>query len=173
MQAKEWRFDDKASWGPGPWQEEPDKMQWTDEATGLPCLIVRNRAGALCGYVGVPDGHPWFEKHYDDVPDAEVHGGLTFAEFCEPSKKREDGGICHIVEPGEDDRVWWLGFDCSHGYDVMPAYAANSARVLGCSNIFNEGEYRTVEYVRWEIARLARQATMAKCSTGDVQEDNE
>jgi hypothetical protein len=100
MKTIEYRHRDKSDWGEGPWQDEPDKRQWQDEATGLPCLVVRNRGGALCGYVGVPAGHPCFEVDYDDVygtynedytertsgplPDLEVHGGLTFSDFCAP-----------------------------------------------------------------------------------------
>lgn len=56
---------DKSQWGDGPWQSEPDKIQWQDEATGLPCLIVRGPVGALCGYVGVPKTHPAYGLHYD------------------------------------------------------------------------------------------------------------
>ena len=81
MKTIEYTYRDKSSWGDGPWQSEPDKIQWLDEATGLPCLIVRGPVGALCGYVGVPEGHPHFEQKYDDV-DVRVHGGLTFASFC-------------------------------------------------------------------------------------------
>jgi hypothetical protein len=43
MKTKQWNNCDKSYWGEGPWQHEPDKMQWTDDDTGLPCLIVRNQ----------------------------------------------------------------------------------------------------------------------------------
>lgn len=101
METKEYRgFLDKSEWGPGPWQDEPDKVQWRDEATGLPCLIVRGPHGAFCGYVGVPETHPWHGKDYstctaptcdrgDDrwcnhTPEhlLEAHGGITFADSC-------------------------------------------------------------------------------------------
>lgn len=62
---------DKSAWGPGPWQDEPDKRQWADEATGLPCLIVRGPIGALCGYVGVPPDHPAYGLSYDGTPNKE------------------------------------------------------------------------------------------------------
>lgn len=58
METREYRTLDKAKWGTGPWQDEPDKRQWQDEVTKLPCLLVRGPHGALCGYVGVPKGHP-------------------------------------------------------------------------------------------------------------------
>jgi hypothetical protein len=147
MKAMQWTFIDKSAWPRGPWDDEPDKMQWLDEATGLPCLIVRGPlAGALCGYVGVPEGHPCFGVEYD-APGVDVHGGLTFAGPCDPDRAH---GICHVVEPGEPDGVWWLGFDCAHGGDLAPAFEAALRDVLG-------DEYRDLDYVRAECARLAAQ----------------
>ena len=35
---REYRTVDKSTWARGPWDTEPDKMQWRDEATGLDCL---------------------------------------------------------------------------------------------------------------------------------------
>jgi len=82
MQRIEYRdVIDKSDWSRGPWDSEPDKIQWQDEATGLPCLIVRGPVGALCGYVGVSPDHPLHGKEYD-AADMEVHGGLTFADGC-------------------------------------------------------------------------------------------
>lgn len=40
---------DKTTWGEGPWQHEPDRVDWYDEGTGLPCLMIRNAIGAWCG----------------------------------------------------------------------------------------------------------------------------
>lgn len=69
MEARSWNSVDKSAWGDGPWQSEPDKMQWQDEATGFACLIVRDPMGALCGYVGVPETHPAHGLSYDGTPD--------------------------------------------------------------------------------------------------------
>lgn len=55
---------DKSKWGKGPWQKEPDRMEW--EHKGLPCLIVRGPVGAWCGYVAVPPSHPWHGIGYSD-----------------------------------------------------------------------------------------------------------
>ena len=67
MERIEYRTIDTAAWGDGPWATEPDKIQWPDEETGYPCLIVRNGqvGGFLCGYVGVPKGHPAYGLNYD------------------------------------------------------------------------------------------------------------
>lgn len=58
----------KSQWGEGPWQSEPDRKEWVDQATGLHCIIHRAPVtGALCGYVGIPTSHPAWGLHYDGV----------------------------------------------------------------------------------------------------------
>jgi hypothetical protein len=170
METREWRFTDKSEWGPGEWQNEPDKMQWQDEETGLPCLIVRGPAGALCGYVGVARGHPWFgvdysacaqkptcgEDYCDHGPGStvRVHGGLTYSDKCTESEH----GICHVVQSGEDDHVWWFGFDCAHYQDFAPKYHS-----LPQYRMFDEHTiYRNLSYVKTQIQRLARQIAAVK-----------
>lgn len=162
MKTIEYRRDeDKAKYQPGPWMDEPDKVQWKDEATGLPCLIVRNRLGALCGYVGVPRGHRFYGKDYDDV-DVQVHGGLTFDGHCQEGGEPSET-ICHLVEEGESDDVWWLGFDCAHWQDYVPGMDTDEMRGygLGSMNPLLESEfptsYKDIEYVRAEIRELAGQ----------------
>lgn len=164
---------DKSEWGDGPWQDEPDKVQWKDAETGLPCLANRGPAGAWCGYVGVSEGHPAFEKHYDAVYDLfpgwdeeghlEVHGGLTYSNHC--AEGPEESSICHVPEPGEPDHVWWLGFDCAHSGDVMPSVEASNRKRyeetrdpiwLPLRAPWGES-YKTLDYVRQETTRLAAQ----------------
>lgn len=161
MRTIEYRTQDKRAWGPGPWQDEPDKRQWTDEATGLACLIVRSHNGALCGYVGVPEGHRCFRVDHCVVEDRHrsvwAHGGLTFSGFCQEGA--EEDGICHLVEPGEPDRVWWLGLDCAHAGDLSPATEAllSEHRHLWGLRGASRGEYRDLTYVTAEVASLAAQ----------------
>lgn len=158
MEHKTWHTMDKTSWGPGPWQDEPDKEQYTDEVTGLPCLVKRSgRGGNLCGYVGVSEGHPWFGKDYGSI-DADVHNGLSYSDFCQEGEGRT---ICHIPGPGEPDLVWWVGFDCGHAWDVSPAMDAVE-RERGWPPIrMPETTYKTVAYVKAECARLAKAAKAA------------
>src|SRR5262245_60814744 len=111
---------------PGPWLNEPDRDEWRDPKTGLVCLIVRHSTGALCGYVGVPPEHPFFEMDYGNerMWSLNVHGGLTYSDHC-------SGHICHTPALGEPDTVWWLGFDCGHLLDYIPGMP------------FPSGTYRT------------------------------
>lgn len=136
----------RANWPAGEWINEPDRDEWRHE--GFPCLIVRNHGGALCGYVGVSPGHPWYRQHYHDV-DASPHGGLTYSDSCQ-------GAICHVPAPGEPDNVWWLGFDCAHSGDLSPGMLALGFRSMEYAS------YRDINYVRREVNKLAEQAKEAR-----------
>jgi hypothetical protein len=152
------RTVDRKDWGPGPWDNEPDKIQWPDEATGLPCLIKRNPfMGNLCGYVGVSPDHPWYGKSYDDV-EVDVHCGLTYAESCSEGPPAES--ICHVTEPGEPDHVWWFGFDCGHAFDLWPGIAAMRANLK--LPLSMHGTYRDWRYVEQQVGSLAEQLARAK-----------
>lgn len=134
----------------GPWADEPDKGQWVDEKTDLDCLIVRNHMGTLCGYVGVAEGHPAFAQGYDLLPDLVVHGGVTFTGLCREDAE-EGHGICHIPEEGRPDKVWWVGFDCGHAWDVIPIMQKYSL------TLDRDSEYRDWDYVKSECELLAQQ----------------
>lgn len=145
METKEWCFTDKSKWPDGEWHNEPDKKQWLDGETGLPCMIHRGPSGALCGYVGVDKSHPAHGKDYYSV-NFDVHGGLTYAEGC--AELRDDGsGICHITDDG--DHVWWFGFDCAHIGDICPSSDRDW--------IEPESTYKPWGYVESEVRSLARQ----------------
>ena len=160
MIAREWTNVDKAAWGDGPWQEEPDKVQWVDPATDLDCLMVRApMTGAWCGYVGVPPGHPAHGKDYQSV-DVVAHGGLTYADTCQEDAV-EGFGVCHIPLPGREPDVWWLGFDCAHAFDLAPAHRARMrerdlpAHLLDSMAVTEV--YRDRTYVAMVVETLAAQ----------------
>lgn len=152
------RFIDRKGWPKGPWDNEPDRIEWRS-AAGYPALIVRSQTtGSLCGYVGVPPGHPAHRKNYNDV-EVEVHGGLTYANEC-------SGRVCHVPADGESGDVWWLGFDTAHGGDYTPAIEATLGQLPGHTlepYVEHDGtelwlpKYRTLDYVRQSVEDLAIQ----------------
>ncbi len=106
--------------------------------------------GAFCGYVAVGAGHPLFEVSYSDerAEGLRAHGGLTFSGRCQ-ERGAESERICHTG----DDKVWWFGFDCLHGGDLVPSIEKMDsifARHLG-------GTYRDLAYVKAQVEELARQ----------------
>lgn len=158
---KHWgrRCPPKAEWGDGPWQTEPDKVTWHDETTDMACMIVRGPLGALCGYVGVPPGHPWHGVSFMSI-GADTHGGLSYSDAC-------GGDVCHVPAAGKPHDVWWVGFDCGHGFDLKPAHRPmlNSVRGLTeemVTSMLGMGEqYRDIDYVRRTVLDLAQQAAQA------------
>lgn len=135
----------------GEWDNEPDKAHWIDEATGLDCLINRGNSGVLCGYVGVPESHPFFGKDYDHTDiGCDVHGGLTFADGCHESGD-EGKGICHPKQGAANETVWWLGFDCAHLGDFCPKFDSLNEEF---------STYKNFAYVKREVEGLAKQLAM-------------
>lgn len=167
-------FAGRAEWGPGPWQDEPDLVEWR-HVSGLPCLVVRGPTGAWCGYVGVPGSHPWFGHEYGKVDEHSSHGGLTFSGTCR-------GDICHVAQDGEPETVWWFGFDCAHAGDLAPGlnvyrrkareqFSPEGAALLGLSERVAQlaaetyaedswEKYRDLPYVRGCVDELAHELMM-------------
>jgi hypothetical protein len=149
----------RLGWPAGPWDAEPDKVQWVDAATGLACLAKRHaQAGHWCGYVGVDETHPWHGKEMEEVPEVQVHGGLTFAEGCQQGPIAST--VCHLPQPGEPEHLWWLGFDCAHLMDHSPA-RESFARIAGLLAPLEGTRYRDLAYVRRQCAELAAQVKAA------------
>lgn len=141
----------KPQWGPGPWEQEPDREEF--QVLGYRCLLLRNASGSWCGYVALDHPqHPAFGKHYDDV-NVSVHGGLTF------SGKAIPGAIEFAPDPVFHPAPWVLGFDTAHYGDFSPAIDSAGARKalgLGSERAYY-GTYRDVSYVKDELRRLVDQ----------------
>lgn len=144
----------------------PDHVLSEGKHSGFKWITVHNGGGSRCGYIRIPKGHPWHGIHYNNI-DADVHGGLTFAEADEP---------CEL--PGDDD-AWWIGFDCAHLGDAPDPDLPNFRdvnRELGVSvyRLFsdilgsevdigmNGDTIRTQEYVEAECKSLCEQAFSVK-----------
>ncbi len=115
-------------WTPGVWTDEPDVAEWTQEETGVPCLVLRNmELGAFCGYVGVHPTHPW--HGVSDPPEAAAPGGITFSGlYADTGITKLDRRGKAVTLPGRPDEsylgFWFLGFDCAHAFDLVPSMRA-------------------------------------------------
>lgn len=163
---------DHSKWQRGPWSDEPDAAEWTDEVTQLPCAILRHsHFGHLCGYVGVSQGHPLHGKGYNDrvkVPlgamerCVNVGGDIGYIGiFAASIGMNEDkseanlslilfchGGLSYADKSETEDDLWWFGFDAGHCDDVSPYLARPWA---------DDAVYRDISYVRHQCERLAWQ----------------
>jgi hypothetical protein len=146
---------DRTNWGPGPWDDEPDIVQWLDPATRLPCYAARGSVGSWCGYVAIPEGHPDYGVEYDQLDQHyEVHGGLTWSSDDMPHAAEAEGNW------------WWIGFDCIHWQDIAPVLEATHRELFQRSGnpLWDDSRldslrptYKTLGYVEAEVTQLAQQ----------------
>jgi hypothetical protein len=128
-----------------PWETEPDHEEWVHTPTRYKCKIWRHpKLLHLCGYVGIPYGHAWYEQTYNSdkgMPSPLVHGGVTFSGRMPETKGRA---------------VWWVGFDCGHAGDMSPGILMTLLDIdhTPLTRLANE-EYRDIAYVRNECNLLA------------------
>jgi hypothetical protein len=166
------RTVDRTGWPNGPWDDEPDRVDFKTEA-GFPAIALRSSSGYWCGYVAAPPGHPAHPDSGDDV-DIAVHGTVTYGGKC-------SGDVCHVPEPGEPDDVYWIGFDFAHSGDARPSkrdwddhpwspdgrtqYWGPNARYCRADEV--RGVYRDIAYVRAECEKVGQQlaAMVSKAAT--------
>lgn len=157
-------------WDEGEWVNEPDNYEF--EYLGIKCTIRRIIAfdgrkedgtpfvfgGYFCGYCQLPENHPWIGKEFDI--DSDVHGGITF------NRQKEDGH--------------WVGFDCSHSFDIVPCMIEFNKKIreeskLKHPNLFKspfwDHTYKNIDYVIAECKKLARE--IIRNYPNHMEKDNE
>ncbi len=149
---------DKSGWGDGPWQDEPDYERYVLQ--GFPCVIMRSIVGMLCGYVAVPSVHPWYRLSPEELP-VRVHGGCEFRKYGNDQWLRS-----------EEDDVAWFGFSCSHLGDYLPVDGLVRRELRRADpdkwemdlvpNHYVEKNYKTIDFVRKEVAKLVAGAVHAR-----------
>lgn len=115
--------------------------------------ILANPLGYRCGYLLIPNDHPWYRKHSREEAfhTVVVHGGLTFSG--------------RLLNFGGD---WWLGFDCGHYTDKPDPYLLSPLyRSLTFEHI---GTIRTQEFVYNELVALAAQAAEAALAPSELDD---
>jgi hypothetical protein len=141
---------DKSKWPRGPWDHEPDRIDFRH--AGLPCLMLRHpRQGHWCGYAAVPVGHPLYGQKFQDgaVDTIDAHAGINYSSAC-------DGEcVCHVPEAGESDDVWWFGFDCHNFRDLGPG-VDGILRADG-NSAWPMETYKDAPYVRRIVEKMAEQ----------------
>ena len=89
--------------------------------------VIVNYGTHPCCYVAIPQGHKFFEKHYDDI-GIDCHGGLTFS---------------HYIDFG-DGKEYYIGWDYAHYEDYNGIYELDFLKG------FNHNHY----YKKWTTREL-------------------
>ena len=174
-----------------PWALEEDKISWTDEMSGLGCII--RRSGVTCcleGYAGVGPYHPLFGATPGALVGVGVgvgvgiraHGGIDHCKPCEGSGDKS-ASFPHLVSvshklhsqmPVGDqndthDDAWWFGFSCDKASDDFPG-TAGRCRDKDLPTVTNERTYRDESFAHRECVQVAAQLTAIAdgCESSDI-----
>ncbi len=147
-----WTSEEKMKWvGYGEWVEEIDCLHI--EHLGFNAIIKRILkkepfakedsyfGGHLCGYVQIPESHPYF-RDVENTMTLSCHGGVTFNEAHEEH---------------------WIGFDCGHANDLVPSmqdFVKQYQLSKDLRNIFNP-VYRNMDFCIKECVELIDQLLFA------------
>lgn len=127
----------------------------TGEHAGFKWIVKSNYIAARCGYVCVPEGHPWYGDVCGDIySKIKVHGGVTWANNYVPGRDVVDG-------------EWWIGFDCSGPNDVPDPDLVDSSEIgIAISKVIWRGTVKSQEYAENECKSLCEQAKAALLNKG-------
>lgn len=123
-----------------------DRIEREFEESGLKCCTRTNGMGHRCGYVAVGEGHPLYGIGYDDLPEIDVDGGVTFANGA--------------------DGMWMFGWDAAHAWHIRDwSIASDSMREhrdkhpeLYVDFVWSSGSYMVdADMAEQETRDLARQ----------------
>ena len=156
------------------------RIEASGQAHGLDWVVLALTTGHRCGYVRVPDDHPWFGKDSSDqVPgpavlaDRTVDGGVMGGMLAVLSDSVDEwlqriagrlevhGGITYAgARPSDDSgEGWWFGFDCAHTNDAKDLSLIDDPVLRGIyGRPSSSGEVvRTAEFAQTECESLAAQ----------------
>lgn len=132
-------------------KKEPSFLDFTYK--GYACRIIRSLSlMSLLGYVAIEKNHVFYNVGYDDI-NIDVHGGLTYASNKQPPTVVKDtmtNKLDYITMPhhNKPKNAWWVGFDCSHYGDIIPAHPLLSN---------GQDTYKGIEFVKNEIKGMVNQ----------------
>jgi hypothetical protein len=150
-------------WGEGEWLKEPGINELVEfEHKGFKCYLMRQDHGAWCGYVAIPLNHKYV--HPDAYNSLNVHGGITWYDPYLP---------WHTQRP---DTWFYLGFDCLHYEDYVPAMEKKMEYLNKIIPQLKEIEdkyknligdkpkkiYRTMDFAKNELMKLVDQIIEAE-----------
>lgn len=149
------------------------RIERAGTAHGLDYVVLALDMGHRCGYVRVPDGHPWHGLDYAGgadgrrmpmttgrfsipVPDHDSEDYIPYEDQIQ-AKVRVHGGVTYAGEAPHPDcaQGWWFGFACAHHFDATDPSIVDDAHRRFVA--LPPGEIRIAAYVAAECESLAEQ----------------
>lgn len=99
--------------------------------------LVLSLGSHPCGYVSIPENHPFYGKKYWDIEDKiEAHGGLTFS-----GKLRDIEGL-------------WFGWDYAHAGDFTFPFVMTGDKLWTTQKIVDECLNVIKQFQKYEKAKV-------------------
>ena len=150
-------FIDKSKWVDGPWRKEQDlvKFIYHDSPFSLCCLLLRNRkSGYWCGYVGIDQLNPFFDKDYEDVNSFLKYPILDYSG--NPTK--------NLPEEFRVNNYYFFGFSLNHDGDLVPFSLGKRSLLsrvslghFGRDQITKDETYKNLGYAENVLEDLAKE----------------
>ena len=157
------------------------EKEWT--LHGMRCLVTATTGGWRCGYVVVPESHPWHGRSYNDKAPTLIRRGLEgktidgtgyIAAFCASGVEGFDGLIEGQIEAymgltfgGQLSEWagggWAFGFDCNHCDDAhdREIMGEREREIEDRWGIGRHGPVKDAAFVEQWVNRLADQLVVA------------
>lgn len=124
-----WEFKNK------PWENEKDLYKF--KIGKYKCIIRRTDNGYLCGYVGIKNDHPLYNK---DLNWSVLEKEITYTD--------RSNDFLHY--DNIDENLWFIGFHCGERFDYIPFPPTKDWNNCG------EFNYKTVNFVKRNIVNLIK-----------------
>lgn len=88
-------------------------------------IVIVNYYSHPCAYIGLQEGHPYYNIDYDDIP-IDCHGGLTY------------GSNNHIAVAELRDNGYFIGWDYGHYGDYVTFSPYSNDKMWTTEEIIDE-----------------------------------
>ena len=155
-------------------EDTPDKIHWTDSATGYHCLMHRGDSGVWCGYVAVDESHALYgrsssglhERELEDyfyqgvyevigrdyLPPNYYSSPINYTEYADTFLRYEDENKGLHQPQTFRENYWYIGF---HGGEIHPSTSDNEERIIYDRNEWPRPKYWGQQQIFHAVKKLA------------------
>ena len=155
-------------------EESPDKIYWTDSATGYHCLMHRGESGVWCGYVAVDESHALYGRSFGGLHERELEdyfyqglievigrdylppnyysSPIDYTKYVEPFRRYEDENKGIFQPETFRKNYWYIGFT---GGPVHPSTSDRDQRQINERNEWPPPKYWCQQQIFYAVRKLA------------------
>ena len=155
-------------------KESPDKIYWTDSATGYHCLMHRGDSGVWCGYVAVDESHALYGRSSSGLHERELEdyfyqgvyevigidylppnfytSPINYTEYAGAFLRYEDENKGLHQPQTFRENYWYIGFT---GGEIHPTTSDETYRRINDRNEWPPPKYWGQQQIFHAVKKLA------------------